>query len=391
MSWSTEGGRMEKVRIGVVGVGGMGSAHCQKIREIEETTLTCVSDVDASVAEKKGQELNVPFFTDYHALIDSNLADAVVVATPHWMHPEIAIYAFQKGLHVLSEKPIAVTVSDADKMIKAARKSKKVFAVMYQRRAEPMIRKALEIIREGKIGEIRRTLCVEPWYRTQAYYDSGSWRATWVGEGGGVLINQAPHGIDIFTLLGGLPSLIQAKTRTRLHRIEVEDEACALLEYPDGAWGYYYVTTNEAIGPYHMEFAGDRGKLVIRGNELKWYSCCPSIQEFTFAATGMWANLEVKEEQVVLPENVLTGHGAIIKNFARAILYQEPLLSPGKEGLNSVEFINGMILSGHTGKPVKLPVSRRRYDRLMEELKKSSRPKEVIKVVRETDPKFKQG
>ncbi|MCM8768948.1 MAG: Gfo/Idh/MocA family oxidoreductase [Candidatus Omnitrophica bacterium] len=382
---------MGKVRIGVIGVGGMGSAHCKKVQEIEETTLTCVCDVDAQVAEKKGQELNVPFFTDYHTLIDSGLVDAVIVATHHWIHPEVAIYAFNKGLHVLSEKPIAVTVSDADKMIKAAKKSKKVFAVMYQRRTEPTIRKALELIRQRKIGEIRRTLCVEPWYRTQAYYDSGSWRATWAGEGGGVMINQAPHGIDIFTLLGGLPSLVQAKTRTRLHRIEVEDEACALLEYPNGAWGYYYVTTCEAIGPYHMEFAGDKGKLVIRGNELELYTCHPSIDEFTFAAAGMWANLEVKEEPVELPQGLPTGHGAIIQNFARAILYQEPLLSPGKDGLNSVEFINAVILSGKTGKPVKLPVSRCRYDRLMEELKRTSKPKETVKVVRETDPKFKQG
>ncbi len=227
---------MDKVRIGVVGVGGMGYGHCKGVKEIDETILTCVCDGVQSLAESRSKEFDIPFFTDYNEMFASGLVDAVIVATPHWFHPDIAIAAFQKGLHVLSEKPIAVRVSDAERMIKASRKHKKVFAVMFQRRTEPVHRKALELIRSGAIGEIQRTLCLEPWYRAQAYYDSGTWRATWVGEGGGVLINQAPHGIDLFTMLGGMPSTVTAKTRTRLHKIEVEDEACAFLEYPNGAW-----------------------------------------------------------------------------------------------------------------------------------------------------------
>ncbi|MDD3726159.1 MAG: Gfo/Idh/MocA family oxidoreductase, partial [Candidatus Ratteibacteria bacterium] len=224
---------MEKkvVKIGVIGVGGMGSAHCKMMKDIEEAELVFVCDIDKDVAESKGKEFNVPSFTDYKKAIKSKLADAVIIATPHWVHPEIAIYAFNNNLHVLSEKPIAVTVSDADRMIKAAKKNKKIFAVMYQRRTEPWVRKLRELIVEKRIiGEITRTLCIDPWYRAQAYYDSGTWRATWKGEGGGVLINQAPHTIDIFTTVAGLPVKVETKTRTRLHKIEVEDEVCAFLE-----------------------------------------------------------------------------------------------------------------------------------------------------------------
>jgi len=266
-----------------------------------------------------------------------------------------------------------------------------VFAVMHQRRTEPAIRKAFEIVASGALGEIRRTLCVDPWFRAQSYYDSGAWRGTWRGEGGGVLINQAPHGIDIFLKLGGLPSVVHARTRTRLHRIEVEDEATALLEYPNGAWGYYYTTTCEPsdVTSATYEISGDRGRLVLRGNEaLTLTTFSPSIPEYTHAAREMWARFDVVEQPVELPVGVPTGHAAIIANFARAIRLGEPLLAPGEENLGVVEFINAMILSGKTGKPVHIPVSRRRYDRLIEELKASSKPKETVRDQRVTDPKF---
>lgn len=377
---------MEKVRIGVIGVGGMGYAHCQSVKNLEETELTCVCDNDEEIARKRGEEFGVRYFTDYKELIKSGLCDGVIVATPHWFHPEISIFAFENGVHVLSEKPIAVKVSDADKMIEAAKKNKKTFAVMYQKRTTPLVKKLLQIIKEGRLGEIHRTLCVDPWYRCEAYYESGVWRATWIGEGGGVTINQAPHTIDFFTLLAGLPKKIEAKTRTRLHNIEVEDEVSAFLEYENGAWGYYYTSTCEPIGPFHLEIAGDKAKLVIRGNEVTLYNYESPISEFTYKADDMWASIKVNEEKIEIPESKGTGHREIIKNFARNILYGEELLSPGEEGLKSVEFINAIILSGKKNKPVEIPVDRKEYDELMEELKKTSKPKKVVKVQRKTDP-----
>ena len=376
---------MQKVRMGVIGLGGMGQGHINRIKEIPETELTAVSDVDCKTTKKISREYKVPGFTDYEKLLKSNLVDAVLIATPHYFHPEIGIAAMERNLHCLSEKPIAVSVAAADKFLQAAKRSGIVFAVMHQKRTLPEIRLARKLIKSGRLGKIRRTSLIEPNYRTQSYYDSGTWRATWKGEGGGVLINQAPHGIDLFLLLGGLPARVTAKVRTRLHKIEVEDEACALLEYHNGAWGYYYTTTNElSVGSY-MEISGDKGKLLYQDGSLKFYSLKSSIPEFTFSSKDMWASPEVVEEELELPQYE-TGHKEIIRNFCRSILFKEESIAPGEEGIWTVEFINALILSGKKNKPVDIPVDRQEYEKLLSELKKSSREKEIKEVKRITDP-----
>ena len=206
-------------------------------------------------------------------------------------------------------------------------------------------------------------------------------------EGGGVLINQAPHGIDLFLLLGGMPSRVTAKVRTRLHKIEVEDEACALLEYPNGAWGYYYTTTNEIPVATSMEISGDKGKLLYQDGSLKFYSFKSSISEFTFSSKDMWASPEVVEEKLELPQ-CETGHKEIMRNFCRSILFKEELITPGEEGIWSVEFINALILSGKKDKPVDIPVNREEYEELLESLKKTSQGKKVKKIKRVTDPRL---
>ena len=382
---------MEKIRIGVVGMGGMGYAHAKSVVSLEETELTCVCDVEEEVAKESGDEFEVEYFTDYIKLIRSGLCDGVIVATPHWAHPEVSIFAMENGLHVLSEKPIAVTVSGADKMIEAAKRNKRVFAVMYQKRTEPAIRKAIGIVKNGTLGRIQRTLFIDPQCRAQAYYDSGTWRATWQGEGGGVLINQAPHGMDFFIELGGLPRVVTAKTRTTLHKIEVEDEACAFLEYENGAWGYYYTTTCEAGGGAYLELTGDKGKLVLRGGELRLYTFSEPLSEFIPKAADMWAIPEVKEEQFEIASDTTTGsHSVIIRNFARAILGEEPLLSPGEDGLKTVEFINAIILSGKKEKPVEVPVDREEYDSFIKGLGETSKLKKLVKAQRVTDPRFSE-
>jgi len=377
---------VEKVRTGIIGVGGMGYSHCKVVNSLEEIELTCVCDNVEEVAKERAEEFGVKYFTDYKELIKSGLCDAVIVATHHWMHSEVAVFAFENGLHVLSEKPIAVRVSDADRMIEASKKNNKIFSVMFQRRTEPVFKKAIEIVKNGILGEIQRTIFIDPWYRAQAYYDSGAWRATWVGEGGGVLINQAPHGIDLFMLLGGFPKRVEAKTRARLHKIEVEDEASVFLEYPNGAWGHYYTTTCESGGTFYMELAGDKGKFTLRGNELSLYTFSQPLSEYTFKAADMWASLGITEEKIDISSTIPTGHIAIIKNFAHSIANGEKLIVMGEEGLKSVEFINAVILSGEKGKPVEMPVDRREYDEFIEELKKTSKPKEHVKVQRTTDP-----
>ncbi|OIN98522.1 hypothetical protein COY52_05895 [Candidatus Desantisbacteria bacterium CG_4_10_14_0_8_um_filter_48_22] len=380
---------MEKVRIGVIGCGGMGQAHIKSIKELPEAELAAVCDVDAKVLDGLTKANNVKGFADSKELTGSGLVDAVVIATPHYFHPTIAVDAFEKGLHVLSEKPISVTVSAADIMLRAAKKSGKVFAVMYQQRTLPAIRLARQIIRSGKLGKIIRTMMVEPNYRCQAYYNSSGWRATWTGEGGGVLINQAPHGIDLFMLLGGMPVRVNARVRTKIHDIEVEDEASAMLEYENGTWGYYYTSTCEMPASTRMEISGDRGKLVYVDGELKLYMLNPPVSDHNKETKEMWSFPQVQEEQLELPK-AETGHKEILRNFCAAILRKEELISPGEDGMKAVEFINAVCLSGRMGKPVDIPVDRRQYDMLLDKLRRNSKEKkEAVKTERVTDPRFK--
>lgn len=384
---------MRNIRIGVIGVGGMGAAHCKAVNDLKETALTCVCDGVRTVAEERGREYGVPAFSDFRKLLASGLADAVIVATPHWFHPEIAVCAMRAGLHVLSEKPIAVTVSGGRAMVEAARRHRRVFAVNHQMRLSTAVRQARRIVEGGLLGEIRRTLFVSAFLRTQAYYDSGTWRATWAGEGGGVMVNQAPHGIDVFLLLGGLPSLVDARTRSRMHDIEVEDEAVALLEYPNGSRGYFSTSTCEP-DTFRMEFVGEKGKLVLGdtgSGGIRFFRFQRPLTEFVRTAAGMWDRVAVKEARVPAVRPAMSGHEGIIRNFARAIMGREELVSPGREGLHSLEFINAVLLSGNTRKPVALPVDERVYDRFIEKLRKASRPKKHVVEQRSSDPRILAG
>lgn len=379
-----------KVRFGVIGTGGMGSGHCDMIPQIPETTLAAVCDLDPKAREAAAAKSGVPTFATHTELLDSGLVDAVVIATPHYFHPTIALEAFKRGIHVLSEKPLAVTVSAADSMIAGARASGCKFGVMYQMRSEPANIAARKIVESGVLGELYRTNLVMGWYRSQAYYNSGGWRATWAGEGGGVLINQAPHFLDLFTWLGGLPTTITGTTRTRLHDIEVEDEAFATLEYANGAHGYLYASTTEVPNHTMLEICGDKGKLVLDNGKLRLYGLDTPIREFTETNESMWAAPKSNPVSVDLPaESPIKGHGAITQNFARSILFGESLISPGEDGLNAVELINGLILAGKTGRTVSVPVDRAEYDRLITELKAASREKAAVKEQRVTDPNFK--
>ena len=380
-----------KVRFGVIGTGGMGSGHCKMIPQIPETELTAICDTNAEVRERIAATYGVPAFATHTELLDSGLVDAVTIATPHYFHPPIAIEAFSKGIHVMSEKPLGVTVAAADSMIAAAKASGLKFGVMYQMRAEAQNQVARKIVESGQLGSIYRTSLVMAWYRSQAYYNSGGWRATWAGEGGGVLINQAPHYLDLFTWLGGMPTTITGQTRTRLHEIEVEDEAFATLEYANGAHGYLYASTTEVPNNNVLEVCGDKGKLVLDNGDLKLYTLESSIKEFTFTNEVMWGSPKAVEAEVEIPDysqNAIKGHGAITQNFARSILYAEELIAPGYDGINAVELINGIILSSKTGETVTVPVDRSRYDALIEELKLTSQAKATVVEQHVTDPKF---
>lgn len=382
---------MEKIRFGVIGVGGMGSGHCSYFAHLEDAVLTAVCDIVPAVAKEVGDKHGVPYYEKAEDLLDSGTVDAIVIATPHYFHPPIAIAAFQRGIHVLSEKPLGVTVSAVDAMIAAAKKAaaeKNVkFGIVYQMRTLGRNLAARKLVTEGHLGEIYRTSLVMGWYRSQAYYNSGGWRATWAEEGGGVLINQAPHFLDLYSWLGGLPVRLTGQTRTRLHDIEVEDEAFATLEYANGAHGYLYASTTEAPSHEMLEICGDKGKLVLHGSSLKFFRMTPSIRTHSTETDVMWGGPEAVEVPVEIPEGG-GSHSDITRNFCRAILHDEPLIAPGEDGLNAVELINGVILSGHTGKPVSLPVDRAAYDTLIADLQKTSRTKTNVREQRVTDENY---
>ena len=297
----------DTVRFGIVGTGGMGSGHCNMMAQIPEAKLAALCDVNPNTLQPLAAKYDVPAFATHQELLDSGLVDAVIIATPHYFHPPIAADAFAKGIHVLSEKPVGVTVGAVDKMIAAAKASGLKFGAMFQMRAEPQNQAAKQIVASGVLGNIYRTSLVMGWYRSQAYYNSGGWRATWVGEGGGVLINQAPHYLDLFTWLGGLPQTITGNVRTRLHDIEVEDEAFATLEYSNGAHGYLYASTTEVPGHNMLEVCGDQGKIVLHGSTLKHYAVDGSIREFTTNATEMWGSPKTEEVPVTLPPRAHAG------------------------------------------------------------------------------------
>ncbi len=372
-----------KVKVAVVGVGGMGSEHCRNIRRIDEFELTAVVDIEPDRAAEMGVEFGVEHFTDHQELLDRALADAVVIATPHYFHPPIAVDAFRAGLHVLSEKPIGVRIGMAEKMAQAARESSKVFCVMFQNRSRADVKKARELIEQGAIGELRRTLLVGPWYRSDAYYESGTWRATWGGEGGGVLLNQAPHDLDVFCLLGGMPARVTGRCDTVLHEIEVEDQAAAVLEYENGATGYLYFSTCEP-GRRRLEIVGDKGGLRLW--PLERWRFEPPIAEFTRTNTEMWGSPDVQEVPVEL-EECESGHHVILRNFARAILHGEPLIAPGEEGLMSLELANAVTLSSHKGQTVELPIDRQEFNELIDYLRSTSSFRDEWGDTRvETDP-----
>lgn len=363
-------GRMASVKLGIVGIGNMGSAHAANIAagRIKGMRLAAVCDTDEAKKSWAGEHLpGVPFFSRYADLLESGV-DAVLIATPHYLHPPIAVEAFAHGLHVLSEKPAGVYTAQVEEMNAAARASGKVFGIMFNQRTNPLFTQARRLVRSGELGVPKRLVwIITNWYRSQAYYDSGSWRATWAGEGGGVLLNQAPHNLDVWQWIFGMPRRIRAFcTCGKYHHIEVEDDAAIYAEYDGGATATFITTTGEMPGTNRLEISGDRGKLVIENGELTVWRLPAPEREFCFTAKDGCPKLDI-EAKVYRPDTKETAHSGILQNFANAILYGEELLAPGYEGLNSLSISNAAYLSSWTGETVELPPDGQRFLSLLQE------------------------
>jgi predicted dehydrogenase len=316
-------------------------------------------------------------------LIRSGLVDAVIIATPHYQHTTLGIAALEHGLHVMVEKPISAHKADAERLIAAHRKNPRaVFAGMFQLRAEPRYQKIRNLLLAGELGTVTRmSWIMTDWFRTEAYYASGGWRATWKGEGGGVLLNQCLHNLDVMQWLLGMPARTRGFCQLgRFHQIEVEDNVSAYLEYPNGATGLFVSSTGEAPGTNRFEIAGTRGKLVLENDKLFFTRNEADSAEFSHAAKLGFVKPEVWNVEIPF-SNAANGHAVLMQNFVNAILDGEPLIAPGEEGIHSVELANVILYSSLLGQTVELPMDSAAYERKLNQLIAESK---VIKRVVET-------
>ncbi|MEI8315831.1 MAG: Gfo/Idh/MocA family oxidoreductase [Verrucomicrobiota bacterium] len=347
---------MESVRCGVIGIGNMGAHHARVLAEgrIARATLTAVGDLDAA---QLAQFPSLPRFTDSRELIRSGLVDAVIIATPHYGHTTIGADALQQGLHVLTEKPISVHKADCTRLLAAHTNPRQVFAAMLNQRTDPYFQKIRALVRGGELGELRRlSWTITDWFRTDAYYNSGGWRATWAGEGGGVLLNQATHNLDLWQWMFGMPARVRAVCGFgRYHPIEVEDDVTAVMEYANGATGVFTTTTGEAPGTNRLEVAGDRGRLIYENNILRFTQTGGTVSDFCRHSPQHYT-LPKQTEQVFEFPNHGGQHRAVLQNFVEAILDGQALVAPAAEGVGAVELANAMVWSSLTNAPATLPL-----------------------------------
>lgn len=359
---------LHQIKAAVIGYGGIGSAHTACIAKggVAGMTLAAVCDVNpAKLAVAAERFPGVRCAKDFHELLDGSV-DAVVIAVPHPMHCEIAAECLRAGVHVLTEKPLDVSVHAAEKAVRAAKESGSVFAVMLNQRTAPIFQRAREIVQSGALGELKRTVwIITNWYRTQHYYDSGEWRATWKGEGGGVLLNQAPHNLDLWQWICGMPdSLVAYCDVARYHRIEVEDDATLMTRYANGATGLFITSTGEYPGTNRLEISGDLGKLVLEEGVLKWWKLRQPEQEVRWHSEDSMPHMPFDYTEERFADG--SQHRGILQNFANAILRGEPLISPGADGLNELMLSNAAYLSQWTGNArVDLPLDGAKFDALL--------------------------
>ena len=368
---------MNMLRIGVIGVGGIGSAHvsCLLSGRIESACLTAICDINESrLAYYKDKNPDISGFYDYKELAKSGLVDAVIVSVPHRLHAEIASYCLEHGLHVLVEKPEDISVTKAKELNEVANRCSKVFAIMFNQRTNPLFIKAKEIVSSGGLGALKRTSwTVTNWYRTQCYYDSGDWRATWSGEGGGVLLNQAPHNLDLWQWICGLPCEITAICdEAKYHDIEVEDDVTIVARFSNGATGTFITSTGELPGTNRLEICGDLGKIVIEDSKLKWWRLRESERKTCFEAESGFVEADFEYEEITSSDGG-SAHAGIIQNFTNAILHGEELISNGCEGINELMISNAAYLSQWSGNSkITLPIDNELFDKLLAEKAKLS-------------------
>ncbi|MDR1558653.1 MAG: Gfo/Idh/MocA family oxidoreductase [Clostridiales bacterium] len=369
-----------KVRIGVIGLGNMGSSHASFISGLDNAALASVCDIIPEKADKFAEKFNVKAYYNHKDMLEDPALDAVLVATPHYDHVPVTIDALRKGVHVLCEKPLTVHVNGARNMIEAYGEAKKqkpdlVFGIMLNERTFPYYKKIKDIITGGELGRLTRVTWINTaWFRSQAYYDSGGWRATWAGEGGGTLTNQCPHNLDMYQWLFGMPAKVNGFAHLgKYHNIEVEDEVTAYMEHDNGMIGHFIVTTGECPGVNRLEIAGENGALVYCRGQLIFYRNRVSMLKYLNETKESFGTVENWETHIPVDGSQPYNHPVVIQKFAETILTgHDVLIARGEEGLNQVMLANGIMLSSFNEAAVRFPLNGDAYERKLEELIKAS-------------------
>ncbi|MFK9095104.1 Gfo/Idh/MocA family protein [Bacillus salipaludis] len=374
---------MANVRLGIIGLGAQGGAYAGFIAEgkVKNMVIGAICDNDPAKKQLAGEKYpDVPFYDNYIEMLESGDVDAVVTCVPHYLHPEIGIETLKRDIHALVEKPAGVYTKQVQELNDfAATKPEVKFGIMFNQRTNPLYQKVKEIIDNGEIGNIRRTnWVITTWWRPQGYYNQSEWRATWGGEGGGVLVNQAPHQIDLLQWICGMPKKVYSNVKYGYQReIVVEDEVTAVLDYGNGATGVFVTCTHDIVGTDRFEILGDKGKIVVDDSKKvtikrlvkpeSEMSATMNMQDVMKIFMGGNAD-DIYTEEVLEFGSVWGGqHIAVLEDFASAIVEGTPLLAPGSDGINGVRLANAIHLSSWLGKEVEVPFDE---DLFLEELNK---------------------
>ncbi len=385
---------MNKLRLGIIGIGNMGSSHINNILsgKCPDIEVAAVADIDPARLKWAAENLpeTVAKFDDAESMLDSNTIDAAIVAVPHYLHPKYAIACIKRGLHVMVEKPAGVYTKQVREMNEAAKNADVVFGMMFNQRTDHIYRKMHEIVHSGELGQIRRTnWIITNWYRPQAYYDSGSWRATWSGEGGGVLLNQCPHNLDLWQWICGMPVKINAHLHFgKWHDIEVEDDVTAYVEYANGATGVFVTSTADTPGTNRFEITLEKGKLLSENNKLFMWKLEQSEPEFSKTNKQAFGSPKAEFSQVET-DGKSEQHVGVLNAFASAVLHGKKLIAGGEEGINSLTLSNAMHLSAWLKKEIELPFDENLfYDELTKRIKTSRRKENVNNIVSDTSGSY---
>ncbi|WP_368645828.1 Gfo/Idh/MocA family protein [Alkalibacterium putridalgicola] len=361
----------KKVRLGIIGLGTQGGMYAKFIKDgmVPNMEIAAICDIDVSKKETVDAEYQgVPFYEDYIEMLDSGKVDAIITTVPHYLHPEMGIAALKRDIHALVEKPAGVYTKQVKELNEFAdTKPELTFGIMFNQRNNPLYKKIKEIVDNGDIGKIRRTnWIITTWWRPQPYYDQSEWRATWGGEGGGVLVNQAPHQLDLWQWICGVPESVYSKVSYGFRRnIAVEDEVTAVVDYGDGATGTFVTATHDIVGTDRFEILGDKGKIVVDGSQVATVTRLKKPEQELSSEMGMedvkklfmgQMNMDDLYTQETIEFESAWGeqHAGVLENFAANVLDGTPLLAPGSDGINGVRLANAIHLSSWTKKEVSL-------------------------------------